>query len=309
MNGTSFTAEVRSALTGVQIKSPCCRKAFLFGMLYPASDFALGEIRLTADLEKSMHLFTVMARSVCRAELIWENVPRRTRRGEEQEIWRLLGGEECFPSALIQEFAASEEDLQTIRRCENCLAAFVRGVFLTCGTIVSPNSAYHMEFSLSDPKRSEAFAILLCELGFSARITTRRGVRAVYLKESEVIEDLLTFLGAPQYALQIMNTKIMRDIRNNENRRANCDTANIYKSTGAAALQIRSIKQLQASGKLATLPKPLQITAELRLEHPEVSLIELAGLHEPPITKSGVSHRLQKLVDAADEKEKEKEDT
>ncbi|MBO5778373.1 MAG: DNA-binding protein WhiA [Clostridia bacterium] len=301
MSEPSFTSEVRAALTAVQIKSRCCRKALLFGMLYPASDFAGREIRLTADLEKSMHLFTVMARSVCHADLIWESVSRRSRRGEAQELWRLLGGEECFPPALIEEFAAAEKDLHNLPTCENCFAAFIRGVFLTAGTIVSPSSAYHVEFALSDPQRSQSFADLLCELGFSARITTRRGVRAVYLKESEVIEDLLTFIGAPQVALQIMNTKIMRDIRNNENRRANCDAANIYKSTGAAALQIRSIKRLQESGKLATLPTPLQITAELRLEHPEVSLIELAGLHEPPITKSGVSHRLQKLIDAAEE--------
>jgi DNA-binding protein WhiA len=303
MSEPSFTAEVRTALTGVQMKARCCRKALLFGMLYPVSDFANRQIRLTADLEKTMHLFTVMARSVCHADLIWENVPRRTRRGEAQEIWRLLGGEECFPPALIDEFAAVEQDLHKLHICENCFAAFIRGVFLTAGTIVSPSSAYHVEFALSDPDRSQAFTELLCELGFSARITTRRGVRAVYLKESEVIEDLLTYIGAPQVALQIMNTKIMRDIRNNENRRANCDTANIFKSTGAAAIQIRSIKQLTESGKLATLPKSLQITAALRLEYPEVSLIELAGLHEPPITKSGVSHRLQKLVDAADEKE------
>lgn len=303
MSGSSFTFEVRNALAGVQIKPRCCRKALLCGMLYPSSDFAKREIRLTVDLDKSMHLFTAMARSVCHAELIWEEASRRSRRGEVQEIWRLLGGEECFPPSLLEEFATAEADPRSLQICENCFAAFIRGVFLTCGTIVSPSSAYHMEFALSDPYRSESFAELLCELGFSARITTRRGVRAVYLKESEVIEDLLTFIGAPQIALQIMNTKIMRDIRNNENRRANCDTANIYKSTGAAALQIRSIKQLQAGGKLATLPKPLQVTAALRLEHPEVSLIELAGLHEPPITKSGVSHRLQKLVAAAEEAE------
>ena len=299
MSEVSFTTEVRSALASVQIKARCCRKALLFGMLYSVSDFENRQIRLTADLEKSMHLFTVMARSVCHADLIWENVTRRTRRGEVQEIWRLLGGEECFPSSLIEEFAAADRDLHNGQICENCFASFIRGVFLTCGTIVSPNSAYHMEFAISDSKRSEDFTNLLCELGFSARITTRRGVRAVYLKESEVIEDLLTYIGAPQVALKIMNTKIMRDIRNNENRRANCDAANIFKSTGAAALQIRSIRQLQDSGELSTLPKSLQITAALRLEHPEVSLVELAGLHEPPITKSGVSHRLQKLVEAA----------
>ncbi len=299
----SYTAEVRTALTAVQIKSRCCRKALLFGMLYPASDFQSNAVRLSTDSEKTVHLFGAMAKSVCHADLVWEKVSRRTRRGEPCEIWSLLGGEECFPESLLAEFAAAEQTLTHIRTCENCLAAFVRGVFLTAGTIVTPESAYHVEFALSDPQRSEAFAALLGELGFSAKITRRRGVRAIYLKESEVIEDLLTFIGAPQVALQIMNTKIMRDIRNNENRRANCDTANIYKSTGAAAVQIRSIKELSESGKLATLPRQLQETAALRLAHPEVSLIDLAGLHEPPITKSGVSHRLQKLVIAAEEKD------
>lgn len=299
----SYTGEVRTILTSVQIKSRCCRKAFLFGMLYQSSNFEKREIRLNLDQERSVSLFTSMARSVCRAELIWEQVSRRSRRGEPQDVWYLLGGEECFPEALLDEFTAAGEDLSRIRTCENCYAAFLRGVFLTAGTIVSPDNAYHVEFSISDPRKSEQFSNFLCELGFTARITTRRGVRAIYLKDSEVIEDLFTFIGAPQVALQIMNTKIMRDIRNNENRRANCDTANIYKSTGAAALQIRSIQQLTESGKLATLPKPLQVTAALRLEHPEVSLIELAGLHEPPITKSGVSHRLQKLVASAEEQE------
>ncbi len=298
---TSYTAEVRATLTAVQIKSRCCRKALLFGMLYPASDFAAREIRLSSDSERAVGLFNAMARSVCRADILWEQTSRRTRRGEPCEVWHLLGGEECFPDALLSEFTAAAEELTRIRTCENCLAAFLRGVFLSVGTIVSPESAYHVEFSISDPEKSEQFTALLCELGFSAHITTRRGVRAIYLKESEIIEDLFTYIGAPQVTLQIMNTKIMRDIRNNENRRANCDTANIYKSTGAAALQIRSIRALTDSGKLATLPRPLQITAALRLEHPEVSLIELAGLHEPPITKSGVSHRLQKLVAAAEE--------
>ena len=297
----SYTADVRAALASVQIKSRCCRKALLFGMLYPSSDFASREIRLNLDQEKSVAIFTSMARSVCRADLIWEQVARRIRRGEAQTVWHLLGGEECFPEALLEEFCAASLELARIRTCENCLAAFIRGVFLSIGTIVSPENAYHVEFSLSDEQKSEQFCALLCELGFTAHITVRRGVRAIYLKESEVIEDLFTFIGAPQVALQIMNTKIMRDIRNNENRRANCDAANIFKSTGAAAVQIRLIRQLTESGKLGTLPKALQITAALRLEYPEVSLIELAGLHEPPITKSGVSHRLQKLVAAAED--------
>lgn len=297
----SYTIETKNMLSAVQVKARCCRKALLFGMLYPTSDFTDVQIRLSLDQEKSMSLFTTMAKSVCRAELIWEQMSRKSRRGEPQEVWHLLGGEECFPTPLLEEFREAAEDLGRFRMCENCYAAFIRGVFLTAGTIVAPENAYHVEFAISDVAKCERFCNLLTELGFPAKITSRRGVHAIYLKESEIIEDLFTYIGAPQVALQIMNTKIMRDIRNNENRRANCDTANIFKSTGAAATQIRAIKQLKESGRLSTLAKNLQITAELRLEYPEVSLVELAGLHEPPITKSGVSHRLQKLVAAAEE--------
>lgn len=299
----SYTVETKNLLSAVQMKSRCCRKALLFGMLYPASDFAGGEIRLSVDLEKSMSLFTALAKSVCKAEMLWEQSVRKSRRGEAQEVWHLLGGEECLPSALLAEFAAASEDFSLIRKCEGCYAAFVRGVFLSVGTIVAPENAYHVEFAISDDTRCEQFCTLLTQIGFPAKITSRRGVKAIYLKESEVIEDLFTYIGAQSVSLEIMNTKIMRDIRNNENRRANCDTANIFKSTGAAANQIRAIKQLMESGRLGTLHKNLQTTAELRLEYPEVSLIELAGLHEPPITKSGVSHRLQKLIEAAEEPE------
>lgn len=306
----SFAYDTKTALAGVLIKDRCCKKALLFGMLYPSSEFSSANdttlgctVRYSTDNEKCASLLTAMARSLCRNDAVWEQVKQRSRRGIQQDFWHLLGGEELLSEPLIEEFSAATRELAHIAVCENCSKAFLRGLFLACGTIVDPMKAYHLEFSVSEEDKCNQVSEYLSSLGFPVKITIRRGVRAIYLKESEAVEDFFTFIGAPQAALSIMNAKIMRDIRNNENRKANCDTANIFKSTGAAAMQIKAIKKLEQEGKLQTLPEPLRITAALRVEYPEVSLAELASLHEPPITKSGVTHRLAKLLAACESDE------
>lgn len=309
----SFVFETKSALSSVLIKDRCCKKAVLFGLLYPSSAFAGSEhsdgnppqsrVRFATDNEKIVSLLTSMVRSLCRTDAVWEAVRQRSRRGMPQDYWHLLGGEELISAPLLEEFAVASSEFSHILVCENCAKAFVRGLFLSVGTIVDPAKAYHLEFAVSEEEKCNIVCDYLCSVGFPVKITVRRGVRAIYLKESEAIEDFFTFVGAPQTALSIMNAKILRDIRNNENRKANCDTANIFKSTGAAAAQIKAIKKLEQIGKLQTLPEPLRITAALRLEYPDISLAELAAMHEPPITKSGVTHRLAKLQAASESDE------
>lgn len=310
----SFSYETKSALAGVLIKDRCCKKAMLFGLLYPSSVFANADtvtepersghlIRFATDHEKCASLLSSMVRSLCRTDVLWEQVTKRSRRGQQQDWWHLLGGEEMLNDALLDEFAVASAEFSHILVCENCARAFIRGLFLSVGSVVDPMKAYHLEFAISDEEKCIKVSEYLCNTGFPVKITVRRGVRAIYLKESEAVEDFFTFVGAPQTALAIMNAKILRDIRNNENRKANCDTANIFKSTGAAAAQIKAIKKIEQNGKLLTLPEPLRITAMLRLEYPEVSLAELAALHEPPITKSGVTHRLAKLQAACESDE------
>lgn len=304
----SFAYETKSALAGVLIKDRCCKKALLFGLLYPSSTFVADEsgqrnIRFSTDNEKCASLLGSMVRSLCRTDVLWEQVKQRSRRGGQQDIRHLLGGEELLTEGLIEEFDAASREFSHILVCENCAKAFLRGLFLSVGSVVDPEKAYHLEFAISEEEKCNKTCEYLCSVSFPVKITVRRGVRAIYLKESEAVEDFFTFVGAPQTALAIMNAKILRDIRNNENRKANCDTANIFKSTGAAAAQIKAIKKLEQNGKLPTLAEPLRITAALRLEYPEVSLAELAALHEPPITKSGVTHRLAKLQAASESEE------
>ena len=137
---------------------------------------------------------------------------------------------------------------------------------------------------------------LLQEQNFSPKHLERSGNYIVYFKQSSAIEDFLTFIGASGSAMELMSAKIEKDMRNSVNRRVNCDTANVSKTVDAAAAQLEAITRLD----LSTLPEKLCETARLRLENPELSLTELAELFEPPVTKSGLNHRLRKLKELSE---------
>jgi hypothetical protein len=292
----SFSSETKLSVCQIPVKKRCCKIALLYGLLFSTSDFSLGKIKFVTDNEKIALLCSQTIKSLLGLNTTFSDTDKRT---STQPTYRLILSEES-KNKLLDVFHYTDLIPQELFVCEECLKLFFRGLFLSVGTISNPSSGYHLEFSVSQKDRCYALCNLLCDSGFPAKITTRKGIEAVYSKESEAIEDFLTFIGAPKASLSIMNVKILRDIRNNENRRNNCDTANIYKSTGAATQQVHAIKKIQQENRLASLPEPIQTTALLRLANPEVSMSELAALHDPPITKSGVSHRLKKLVDISE---------
>ena len=121
----------------------------------------------------------------------------------------------------------------------------------------------------------------------------------LYFKQSELIEDFLTMLGAPVCAMDVMQAKMEKDLRNGVNRRVNCETANLTKVVDAAQEQIAAIRRLQQAGGLEGLPEKLRQSAQLRLENPEATLQELADMQTPPVSKSAINHRMRKLVQLA----------
>lgn len=177
-----------------------------------------------------------------------------------------------------------------------CRESFLRGAFLAGGSITDPQKSYHLELVTPHFHVSSEMYVLLCEMDFTPKSSARNGNYITYFKQSSAIEDFLTTLGAPRSAMTLMETKIEKDMRNSVNRRVNCDTANVSKTVDAVADQLAVIAKL----KLDELPEKLQETARLRLENPELSLSELAELHEPAVTKSGLNHRLRKLKALAD---------
>ena len=141
---------------------------------------------------------------------------------------------------------------------------------------------------------------LLREAGFEPKETQRKGNRVVYFKQSDHIEDFLTFLGAPVSAMAVMNAKLERDLQGRVNRQVNCDSANLDKTVAAAREQLAAIERLRESGRLDALPDKLQEAARLRIENPELNLAQLGALCGPPVSKSAFSHRIHKLMELAE---------
>ncbi|NLW78918.1 MAG: DNA-binding protein WhiA [Ruminococcaceae bacterium] len=184
--------------------------------------------------------------------------------------------------------------------CGGCFSAFVAAAFLSCGTIVNPQKGYMLEFVSARYSLMRDFEALLQSHGFAPKYTTRNGANVLYFKASEQIEDLLTLMGAGASALEIMQLKVYRDLRNRANRITNCETANIDKTVAANREVLEAIQYLAGQGALETLPEPLQEAARLRRAHPDLSLAELAAASLQPVSKSGLNHRLRKLKDMAE---------
>ena len=167
------------------------------------------------------------------------------------------------------------------------------------GSVADPEKRYHLDLSASHVQASREVSALLQEMGFLPRSVMRSGSAVIYFKQSEHIEDLLTTLGAPVAATEIMTAKVDKEIRNGANRAMNCDMANVNKTLDAVAAQQEAIKKLESAGQLDKLPEKIQKTARLRLQNPELPLAQLAALFDPPISKSCLNHRIRKIMEEA----------
>ncbi len=183
-----------------------------------------------------------------------------------------------------------------------CKTAFLRGAFLAGGSVTDPGKGYHMEFTTTHHSVSrETYALVWEVMGFYPKTASRSGAQVLYLKQSELISDFLTYLGAPVAAMGIMEARLEKELNNKVNRRCNCDDANLSKVVEAAQEQLEAIRRLREMGQLEKLPAKLQQAAKAREENPEASLTELAEMMDPAITKPAMSHRLKKLVQMAKE--------
>ena len=189
---------------------------------------------------------------------------------------------------------------------ECCRRAYVRGAFLSVGSMTDPARAYHLEFSISSEELLAELKEELSSLGFVPGVIRRKNRFVLYFKEGEEISDLLNACGAHQALMAFENARIIRDVRNTLNRRVNCETANLEKTASASVKQLKDIRRIEKTIGLSSLAEPLREAAELRLRNPELPLSELGSLFDPPLGKSGVRHRLQKISDIAEKLEERK---
>lgn len=186
-------------------------------------------------------------------------------------------------------------------KCDSCIREFLRALFIACGNVTDPAKRYHLDFSFNSDENAKTLVHVLELAGFTAKISKRKDKFIVYFKDSDTISDILAYIGATTSAFEIMNEKIVKDVRNNANRLVNCDTANIGKAISASQKYIEAIEYIKSREALSTLPSEIREAAELRYTHTQASLNELANKCQPPITKSGMKHRLEKILSYAEE--------
>ena len=298
----SFAGKVKNELCRVGISRQCCARAEGYGVLLYGNTFTPGEIRIiTENGDFAARLPKLFQKAF---GVKFDRVPEEmngkgklifgiTAPEKLEKIINTLGYDARQLTALHVNFGILEEDC--------CRTAFLRGAFLAGGSVTDPEKRYHLELATSHMPASREVQALMEEMGFLPR-SIRRGADALlYFKQSEHIEDFLTKIGAPAAAMDIMTAKVDKEIRNGANRAMNCDMANVNKTLDAAQEQVGAIEKLRRSARWDTLPEKLRQTAALRLEYPELSLIQLAEKCDPPVTKSCMNHRMRKLMEEAKE--------
>lgn len=194
----------------------------------------------------------------------------------------------------------SEEVNPLLIKNSCCRRAFLRGAFLCLGSMSNPRKGYHLEFVCEYEVQALQIQQAVCSFEIEAKIVRRKKYYVVYVKEGAGIVDLLNVMGAHLSLMLLENLRVEKEVRNSINRQVNCEAANITKTVNAANKQIEDILLLQKHYGLSNLPDALRQMAQVRLEHPESSLLELGGYLNPPVGKSGVNHRLRKLSEMAD---------
>ena len=293
----SFTSNTAAEAFDSQFKKACCKRAFTLGMSLGArTTEGKRELRLSfrdSDTASSASDFlnTVFHAKATVSEGKIVGRTYYTVTFFSFGIWDFL---KAADSSLPLEKAAGFKG-------ECCEAAFLRGLFVGCGTITDPKKAYHLELVFPNVQRALSVSRML-EAKVSKPGTISRGERtALYYKSNGAISDFLYTIGCTHAGHAIANSFIERDIRNVENRATNCVARNISRSVEAAQEHISAIESLQKNGKLDALPDELRYTARLRVENESATLTELALMHEPPLTKSGLNGRLKRLMKAARE--------
>lgn len=194
----------------------------------------------------------------------------------------------------------SEPVSQLLIKNSCCQRAFLRGAFLSIGSMSDPQKGYHLEFVCTNEAKARQLQGVIQGFHIEAKIILRKKYYVVYLKEGSGIVDILNVMEAPIALMDLENLRILKEVRNSINRKVNCEAANITKMVNAAIRQIEDIELVRTRYGFDNLSEALQQMAKVRLEHPDATLKELGEYLSPPVGKSGVNHRLRKLSELAD---------
>ncbi|MCR4771654.1 MAG: DNA-binding protein WhiA [Oscillospiraceae bacterium] len=296
----SFSSDTKSELCKAPMQKSCCALAELYGILLYCRSFTPAEVRIITEHRP----FASRAEKLLKkaAGFGFDSRPADDAPGKRTlvltEPGKLRRLSEMFGYDSLRS-VAHHIDLGVLEE-ECCRASFIRGAFLAGGSVTAPSKGYHFELITGHYSVSREVCAILREMGFAPGSTSRTGNYVTYFKQSEAIEDILTTIGAPLAAMEIMGAKVEKEISNRVNRRLNCDEANLEKTVNASQQQLRAIAALERAGELDGLSDKLREAAVLRRDNPELTLQQLAALADPPVTKSCFNHRIRKITELAE---------
>ena len=307
----SFSSELKEELSKISNhNNECCKMAELAGYLITNCNVVKenGEFILKMTTENSSAIKRVYNafKKIYGIEPI-TNVTRETT--DNGMLFELYVSDKkdlqkIFENSLINIDANLQiviDDKGKIKEKECCMKAFLRGVFLGTGSIATPENANHLEIVLNNVENANFINSILHELGVNAKIIKRKKTTVLYLKDAEEISKFLVIIGSNISVLSYEQTRVMKEYRNDMNRKINCEVANMDKVATAASNQLNDIMLIKSKNEFIKLSKELQDVALLREKNPEASLEKIGEMLEPRLSKAGVSHRFKKIKQIADE--------
>ncbi len=287
----SFTQDIKEQISRIENQCNFCDVAELSALLKFSTGYQPGEVSVITENEDVANRFCYLFEKVFSKKIYFTN---------KNGVYKYQPDIDFFISQISVRLMLFDGNIDEVTGLDCCKRAYIRGAFLGGGSVSDPTLRYHLEFDIKHEGYAEQLLRVLEKSGFRAKKTYRKGRYIVYIKDYETIADVLGTTGAVNAVMEIYNASIQKDIRNTVNRRANCEFANIDKVAKTAAQQLSAIRKIQNSMTFEDLPETLKEIAILRINNPECSLKELGEMTNPPIGKSGVNHRLKRLIEIAD---------
>ena len=298
----SFSAAAKEEVCRSFPHHHCCALAQCFGILLFCNSFTTENIKIITESREFAYILPKLFKKAFDVE--FDSFPSMAAPGKL--VFQMTEPDKI--DDIMAAFGFSAQDTVSLHinlpvvEEECCKNAFLRGAFLAGGSVTDPEKGYHLEFTTTHFSVSRECNVLMQDvLGFYPKTAARNGGQVLYLKQSDQIADFLTYLGAPVASMNILETRLEKELNNKVNRRCNCDDANTSKVVEAAQEQLQAIHHLEELGLLENLPAKLKQAAIARQNNPSASLSELAAMMEPAITKPAMNNRMKKLVQMAKE--------
>lgn len=299
-----------------KIKHELCKKSrpfntnsinLLYGLLLFSRSFKISDISFYTENREISYLLSelIMQKFNCIVDII-PSGHKYSKKIKENVMLKIPYAKDR--KNILNSFGYTEDKINLkintdLLKTKEDTKLFLRGAFISCGNLTNPKNDYHLEFSVSYMNLCKSLFDLINSienLNFKVKHTVRKGNFIIYIKNSSNIIDFLTYIGASLSAMDLMQIKMVKEVRNYVNRTTNFETANISKVAVASAAQIEAIKKIKRLGKFNYLDNDLRELANLRIKNPEMSLRELGENLSKPITRSSVNHKMQKLLNMSE---------